>query len=118
MVGFTHTSLYADVAGSDMARYDEARAAMREPPHRFGEWAAVFHPKWDQIVGYVRLNPSDWYRLSDAGEVEGPFDMKRRAWPGKCRKVGPGVYVAAEAGWTVFTRANAPEVGLNPEELP
>jgi hypothetical protein len=114
MIGFSHNSLFT-VAGS-MEEYEAASAAMLKPPHRWGEWVAVFHPKWDQIVGYVRLNPKDWYRLADDGTVEGPFDMKRRAWPGKTSKVAAGVYRVDEASMTIFTRDQAETLDLNPEE--
>lgn len=115
MVGFTHQSLFA-VAGDE---YEEAYQAVLKPPHRWGEWAAVFHPTWDQIVGYVRLNPKDWYTLDDAtDEVQGPFSMKRRAFPGKTKRVRPGVYAVPDANLLVFTRDQAEGLGLNPEELP
>lgn len=98
------TSLY-DIAGE---QYDEAHAAMLKD-HRWGEWVAVFHPRFTgQIIGYVRLKENEWFVEKD-GEVEGPWDTlttcKKIAKAKRATKVEAGIYKAN--GYVMFTRANA-----------
>lgn len=122
LAGVDERSLFR-VAGE---YYEEAVAAMAAPPHRWGEWVALFHPNegWDQIVGYRHLDPKHWFTVPEGGgleDVQGPFAMKRRALVAvgatSSKSVAAGHYRAK--GHIVFTRDNALEVlSAQPEELP
>lgn len=109
MTGIDERSLYR-VAGDD---YEEAFEAMARPPHRWGEWVAVFHPRFEgQIVGYTRLRPTDWFCVPEGGSienVEGPFPTKKlilsKLRQTTSEKVRTSVYRAA--GHLIFTRAVA-----------
>lgn len=105
------------IAGEE---YEQAYAAMLKPPHRWGEWVAVWHPRWQQIVGYARLRPKDWFTFGiDSGEIAGPWPTKRHALYSlrlkSAAKVESGVYQTDEH--YVFTRDRAERVNVNQEEL-
>jgi hypothetical protein len=111
----------ASFAGMD--RYEEACRALASPPHRWGEWVAVFHPKFDgQIVGYRRLRRKDWFLLPEGGrvdEVVGPYATKgailRMLGFKTSKQVQSGVYTVE--GWILFTRDRAEKLNLQ-EPLP
>lgn len=118
-VGIDEQSLYS-VAGDE---YDEAYKAMLKPPHRWGEWAAVFHPRFaGQIIGYRRLRPKDWFTLNDeTDEVTGPWPTKRHALYSLRLKTSQktktsGLYTAGEHH-IVFTRDRVEHTGLTEEAL-
>jgi SLT domain-containing protein len=120
MDGIDEQSLY-NVAGE---QYDEAAAAMAKAPHRWGEWAAVFHPRFaGQIVGYCRLRPKDWFTLNaETDEVTGPYGTKRHALYSlrskTSRIVRSGVYAVGDSNeMLVFTRDRAEGLGLTEEQL-
>ena len=119
MDGIDEQSLYS-IAGED---YDEAYAAMLVAPHRWGEWAAVFHPRFaGQIVGYRRLRAKDWSTFNDAtDEVTGPWPTKRHALYSLRLKTSQktktsGVYTAGDHH-IVFTRDRVEHTGLSEEKL-
>lgn len=105
----------------ETALYDEAVAAMLKPPHRWGEWAAVFHPTFKgQIIGYRRLRPKDWFTAGkDSGEITGPWPTKRHALYSlrlkKARTVESGVYETDDH--YVFTRDRVERISLTEEDL-
>lgn len=110
-------SLYR-IAGDE---YEAAYAAMAKPPHRWGEWAALFHPRFKgQIVGYRRLRPKEWFTFGkDSGEIAGPWPTKRHALYSlrlkSARTVESGVYETDEH--YVFTRDRAERINLTQEDL-
>ena len=106
----------AKVAGD---QYDEATAAILASG-RWGDWVAVQHPRFNQIVGYRRLRQKDWFTVNEANEVGGPFKVKRHAVTSlgatKAKTVEPGVYAVGDT--LIFTRDKAEGLNLTQEDLP
>jgi hypothetical protein len=117
MVGYDKRSLMECVRSEE---YEEALAAVARPPYRYGEWEAVFHPRFSgQIVGYAKDNPKEWF-VRHGEEIKGPFDTKKLCLAvvgGKtATKVEAGIYLHNDS--TIFTRDKADRVLLEGEELP
>ena len=107
---------------------DEDRTALAEEAWQalkagkvWREHEAIFSEDADpQIRGYRKVRLSDWFILSDEGEVEGPFPTRKlclsKLRVNKSSRGGTGVWLTP--GFTVFTREHAPDVGLTRQELP
>lgn len=99
---------------------------------KWRDYFAVMHPNGlGQIIGYRRLNPKDWFRMSGEPDydVVGPFPtlriILRSLNAAKSRRTPhKGVYLITARGhyegevFTAFTRDAAPALNLDPEGLP
>lgn len=111
------------------AIYDQAQDSVLRD-RKWRDYVAVMHPNGKgQIIGYRRLNPKDWFRMSSDGEVTGPYHTLRivqRALNADhyTRTPFKGVYLIKATGhyggrvFLAFTRDAAPDLALNPEGLP
>jgi hypothetical protein len=106
---------------ADASSHYQAAVEAIKADRKYGEWAAVMKPGTEQIIGYRRINPKEWYtRNESTGTIRGPFSTKRLALSAlrekSASKAGSGIYRTPQHA--VFTRDRATALGLTEEELP